>query len=721
MASLRGAYWGRFIALAVVSLGLLFLFIFEFLPQRFLLELGFSESGYAYPVNPPPLPVPPPPPSAAAVRRPVPRGPAARFWAAYLPLVEARQDSAAADLLAAYLVAHPEDMGATVEHARILWRLGRFAEADSAYREAAARGATELTLELAHLRAAAGDWAGAMALYEELLHEEPGDVELLSEYAEMATWAERYDLAIRLYARLIALTPDDPQLLLQWARVLYWADRPNLAAEVLRRVPTDVAGVDSLAAAIAAALPAPPYQPPPLSPLQVARDLAMRGAADSALAIYRSLLAEDAPSDSLLLEMADVYQFRADAPDRALATLQLYLARHPDDQVVRLRIARTLAWSDQTAAAEATADSIVGAEPWNASAWALLGDMYRWRDDLRGARQAYQRALALDPAEPQAREGLRALDAQVSSRLAVRGTIGPIGRFDYFADSDEYSSARVRAGWSTGAPRTRLGAELELEQLGGYDLSGAPSDLVTASALATAEHWWLEGDLRGTAALGVWGAEQGTAFEPLVAFSLEAPNWGGAFYRFAYRHEPAYRSVNTLSAAVADLRLDAAELEHYRTLSGRWSLSASAGLGYYSGAGDNLRPGAAATLLFRPDDRWSLGYQTLALGYTAPSPSAGGRRLYWDPRFYWLNAAVVGWSGEPWPNWELDARATSGLAWTDERDSGSSLPFQFGATLDARRHWGVWTLAGRAGFGQARTDGYRSFTFDLALSRRFGF
>ena len=62
-----------------------------------------------------------------------------------------------------------------------------------------------------------------------------------------------------------------------------------------------------------------------------------------------------------------------------------------------------------------------------------------------------------------------------------------------------------------------------------------------------------------------------------------------------------------------------------------------------------------------------------------------------------------------------------GLAWTDERDSGSSLPFQIGATVDARRHWGVWTLAGHAGYGQTRTDGYRSFTFDLQLSRRFGF
>lgn len=724
MAKLRWwPYWGRFGALAVVSLGLLFLFIFNFLPQRFLLELGFSESGYAYPVIRPPLPVPPPRPPRAAVRRPIPRGPAERFWATYGPLVDAGEDSAAIELVTAYIEAHPEDQGVAVEYARLLWRLDRLADADLAYRRALAMGAgADVRLELARLRAAAGDWDTALSLYEVLVRGAPDDAELVREYAEMATWAERYDLALTLYAQLTMLEPSAPQVRFDWARVLYWAGRPELAAELLKGVPRDLEGVDSLSAAIAGALPVPPGAPPPPNPLERARELAMTGRPELALVIYRLLLDEDPVADSLLLEMADVYEFRADAPERALAMLRIYQSRHPDDQDVRLRMARLMAWSGELDAALATADTILRAQPENAAAWALLGDLRRWSGELRGARRAYERALAIEPQEPRATEGHELLEVQVDRRLAARGDMGPVGSFDFFVDSDDYGVARMRGGWFTGSPRTRIGAEAELEGLSGYDLSGAEADLVTASVVAAVERWWLQGDLRGDAKLGAWAAEDGTAFEPLIVLSLTAPYLGGAYYRLEYRHGPAYRATNTLEAAIADLRLDEGSIEHYRLFGPRWNLSARAGLAYYSGAGDdNWRSDARLGVFFRAGDHWALGYETGFLGFADPAPRPGGRRLYWDPRYYWLNSAVVTWTGEPAAGWELDFRLAPGLAYVDERGAGTSLPFQLDAALGARRRWGVWTLGGRAGFGQSRADGYRSFNLNLELSRRAGF
>jgi hypothetical protein len=223
----RWSYWGRFATLATASLCLLFFFVFGFLPQRFLLELDFSESGFAYPVIRPPLPVPPPPPPAE-VRRPIPRGPAERFWAEYVPLARNGEHDAALRLVAGHLDRYPNDLSARLEYARELWRAGRLNDAIVVYRDALERGADPgVRLELARLYSAAGAWDEALAIYEALAEESPRDPELLHEYVEVATWAERYDRAEVVYARLVELAPGDPELRVQWARVLYWSDRPE--------------------------------------------------------------------------------------------------------------------------------------------------------------------------------------------------------------------------------------------------------------------------------------------------------------------------------------------------------------------------------------------------------------------------------------------------------------------------------------------------------------
>jgi len=107
-------------ALATVSLSLLFLFTIGFLPQRIVLELDFAESGFAYPVIRPPLPEPPPAASQPPDTRPIPRGPAQRFWAEYLQLVRGGDEAAALHLLQEYITRFPEDLGATLEYGRAL-------------------------------------------------------------------------------------------------------------------------------------------------------------------------------------------------------------------------------------------------------------------------------------------------------------------------------------------------------------------------------------------------------------------------------------------------------------------------------------------------------------------------------------------------------------------------------------------------------------------------
>jgi len=716
MAEVRWPYWGRFTALAAVSLSLLFFFVFGFLPQRFLLELDFSESGFAYPVIRLPLPTPPTP-APAPVQRPVARGPAERFWAEYLPLVQAGKDEAALGLLRAYLARQPEDMGAQLEYGRALWRLGRLDAAIGEYRRALARAAnSEFRRELARLYVTAGRWAEALAIYEALASAAPDDCELLREFAQAATWGERYEQAVQLYARLAELDPDDPSLRHDWARVLYWSDRPELAAEVLDGLPPGYAGpgLDSLRAAIVAALPPPDTAT--LSLLERARGLALAGDVASALAIYRLLLSEGPAADSLLLEMADVFEYRANAPDSALSYLRAYLARHPDDHEARLRLAQRLAWSGRLAEAEA----ILRVQPENAEAWALLGELRRWRGDRAGAVEAYQRSLDLTPDEATAAEGLAALRAQLDAELAGQGSIGPASGFEYFADSEDFSLARWRAGWTAGGPRTRGGVELALERLDGFELTDEQGDLTAVAARAVGERWWLAGGLHSAATLGAWIPESGAQVQPLVGLVLTAPNWGGGSYRLEYRHEPAYRETATLEAALSDLRVDLAGLETYRAIAQRWDLSVRARVARFAGAGDaNLRGGAALGVFFRPDPGWILGFESRGLSFSDSAPRPG-RRLYWDPSWSWENTLLVAWRGAPAPGWELEARTTPGLAWLEERELEPTVVFVFGALLDARYRVGVWTLQGRAGFSQSRAGGYRAFRMELGLSRGFG-
>ncbi len=236
---------------------------------------------------------------------------------------------------------------------------------------------------------------------------------------------------------------------------------------------------------------------------------------------------------------------------------------------------------------------------------------------------------------------------------------------------------------------------------------------------AMAERWWLQGRLRTTAGLGIWAAGSGADFQPVAELVVVAPDLGGAAVRFEYRHEPAFRETATLQATLAGLRADVAGLGYYRSIAERIDMSMAARLAWLSGQGEaNLRADAAIAFFYRPDDHWTLGYESRALSFRDPAP-VPGLRLYWDPEWSWTNSVVLGWAGEIGSNWELEARAVPGLAWTQERDREAAAVMELSATLDVARRIGVWMIGGSAGYGQSRLDGYRTVRFGIELSRGF--
>ena len=138
---------------------------------------------------------------------------------------------------------------------------------------------------------------------------------------------------------------------------------------------------------------------------------------------------------------------------------------------------------------------------------------------------------------------------------------------------------------------------------------------------------------------------------------------------------------------------------------------------WLSGQGEaNLRADAAIAFFYRPDDRWTLGYESRALSFRDPAP-VPGLRLYWDPEWSWTNSAVLGWAGEFGSGWELEARAVPGVAWLQERDRDAAAVFELSGSLDVSRRIGDWTIGGNAGYGQSRLDGYRTFRFGIEFQR----
>ncbi|NIR45870.1 MAG: tetratricopeptide repeat protein [Gemmatimonadetes bacterium] len=709
-------YWARFSALATASLGLLFFFIIGFLPQRFLLELDFAESGIGYPAITPPVPAPPPPPRTSPATRPITRGPAERLWAEYVPLVESGCEAAALDLLSSYVAGHPDDGDARLEYGRALWRAGRPRAAMDVYEASVDASDPAARRELARLYIAARRWGRALSLYAALVEGWPDDPELIREYAEAATWAERYRLADRLYAELVEGGPNLPEDRVRWARVLYWAGYPERADRILDGLPDNYtsAGVDSLRLAIATALPPPEVHA--VGPLERARALAMTGAVDSALTLYRIEMMERPSADTLLLELADVFEYRAGMPDSAMAYLRAYLARHPDARPVRLRLARLLAWSGRLQEAESVASTILGAQPHHVEALTLLGDVRRWRGDSGGARAAYRRALELDPDAAAAAEGLAALDARLAAELGRRGRIGPGGDVEHFADNDGFRTMRWQGDWWFGTPASRLGLELGVERVAGHDLAGVAVDEIALDLRAVTERWWELGRWHTAASIGLW-VPSAEAIEPVLAVALSTPDWGGSAFRLHYEHGPAHRETRTFEAFAGRLRADVAGLEFFRPLAAGWEISATGRVAVLSGLDDtNLRGDASLAVRHRTDSGWSLGYETRGLGFSNPAP-IGWRRVYWDPEWYWSHAAAVGWQGQPMPGLTVAAEGLAGHAWVKERGRAVETAAQVALTGDLSYSVGPWTIGGRTVLSQSRADGYRAFRFELSATR----
>jgi thioredoxin-like negative regulator of GroEL len=104
-------------------------------------------------------------------------------------------------------------------------------------------GADEALVE-ARAAAEAGNVDRSIALYDEFLAANPGDVEALNRSAQQLSWLRRFDEALSRYERVLVIQPDNYFAMLERAKVLSWARKyeESIAAfeELLELEPADL-------------------------------------------------------------------------------------------------------------------------------------------------------------------------------------------------------------------------------------------------------------------------------------------------------------------------------------------------------------------------------------------------------------------------------------------------------------------------------------------------
>lgn len=697
------------------------------LPSRYALIADLRESGISFPTSVDalgfpmpgrePLIEPPPPPPVQEL------GPAEAMWIEVDSLLAAGAHEPAIARMEAYLEEHPYDLTVHRARAHTLAAAGRPAAARAAFEELARlSGAPEDRLALARLLRDAGEVQPAIEQYRALIAARPNDLELRHELARLYMWQERHSEAVTELRRLVAAAPEVGRYRLDLARALYWDDRLEEARDVLagmsRTAPEATAAAeldDELARLLT---PPPEPEPEPLTLAEQARAAAAEDDFGRARELYDRALAE-APADSALArERIDFLQYREADLEGAIGALEAYEERFGLDADGRYRLGQLYVWTDREDDARRHLEALVRDQPERADAWGLLGDVYRYADERGAARDAYERALALDPEETHAVAGVPELDRLRATTIASREEVGLGPSLSLFSDSDDFLRLDLGAGAAWTGSSYTVGLEAGWRRLEGRDLLGGLAEDEGAFATLEVARWWSEASVRTALWLGADHLDA-AGTEPVFGLSAERFARSGAALGLRYEHGPAYPLTYTLESAAAEIAADRLEVSASAPLGADWSVSAAADLARLSGDEPaNTRWGGGVTVARRIGPWLTADVGTRLLGFTDPAP-APGRRLYWDPTLFWSNTVGVTLGQSPRAGLGYRFRLSGGAAWADERDvvEAGWIP-QYGAEAGLTWRSDRTTLDLGTFYRSSREDEYNSFGGELTLRIR---
>jgi len=438
---------------------------------------------------------------------------------------------------------------------------------------------------------------------------------------------------------------------------------------------------------------------------------------DLALAtrLWTSVLDEDPGNPDLLLEWADVLQYRIDDPEGALATLRQRGDVVTMDAGDRFRIAQLLVWIGEEEAPAAELERVLALDPDHAEAWALSGELHRWAGNRFQAADAYQLALALDSGNAMALEGLEAV--REDTRTAVRFIDGPAlsPRLTFFRDTDGFERSELLFRGAMLPYPEALSLTIGMRRMQGFDLDGAARTDEGGAIELTAARWWREGGLRGAFSFGADRSSlAGT--EPLVRLRAQLLDLRGWILDAAVGSGPAHTFASTLESAAAGLRARYLRMDAYRQLPGAVELSGSFDGARFSGMGDpvnRLGGGLALTRVMTPWLR--AGVTSRYVSFSGPAPVLAHRRLFWDPESFWSTGAMLELRTPPDRGpLAVYLRGTPGIALARERGGpGRETVSQFEAEGGLRFTRRGYSISMELFQARGRDGGYVSRGFSL--------
>jgi len=435
---------------------------------------------------------------------------------------------------------------------------------------------------------------------------------------------------------------------------------------------------------------------------------------------------------------ADAFLAEASTYDDAIALYETYLQEQPEDDAVRVRLARVLSWSgalDESVAhyealreptidteveraevlswagryreSEATFRKILEAEPTHGRAARGLARVYLWSGRSHEADRAYARALEIDD-DPEARsewEGLRSLYRPHAGVRATRQGDNNNFRFDrYEGEGSAYVNLRTRARVRTAYLRSR----------GDVTTPGGGTDRVrregAAYSFGVERHLstvWL-----GAVHVGhlVWdGAPDHVTGGTTLRYT---PN-DQSSVEFEYLHSGAAEFVDSVAAIDAGVRWDDLGLSVWRALPKRFEFWGRASGGWLSDSNSRFR--GEGQLSYQPFEERdvSISLGSSYLRYFEDS------ELYYDPDWEVENQFQVQYQRPLWLGFRLRLGGGSGFGITHE-DGSTSSGFAYHAASHFFWEWRKWAFELAAVFAQSRRESaYRSHRLTVGLSRSF--
>lgn len=193
--------------------------------------------------------------------------------------------------------------------------------------------------------------------------------------------------------------------------------------------------------------------------------------AEAATTAYKEALRLNPSMTAAQVELSRLLLFSGET-DQALQLAQSAVKAAPQNAQARLTLARALLQKGDIRAAEADANMLVKVLPNAAAVHALLGRVLLARSDVNGAMRAFDRALELNPAEPEALTGRLSIDLSRKRPQDARGRVEKAMAAAPTSSEVLVTAARferVDGNMSTAEKHLRRAIELEPSNLAAYN------------------------------------------------------------------------------------------------------------------------------------------------------------------------------------------------------------------------------------------------------------